>query len=1486
MPRHYLTNLGTGYSSLWRAKSSAPSPVDDTTICTFQKDTTGYVKVQPGTENTTVLASLPAAFDGYGWRFPQRKGGFAAGFWTFNVKLITGKYVPGNISVYVRLWKSPNADGSNAVAITDWLTLTTISSPTANTEYQVTEQVSLDRIDLNNEYLFAEFALGTTSACSSSQGCPVTFRCNESATSAIDTTDPDVYLPSSFTILSEGWLSGWQYRKSHVINSAEGAGTGYQVRIKAHYGSGTDSGEDVYLNGKCRTDFGDVRFTDDDGVTLLDYWMEKKVDGDYAVFWVKIADDLSSSNATIYIYYGKSDATTTSDGEATFPWLFDDFADYNVGDAPNTVDWETVGTSANDTITVQQDPADATKKCFRIVESGDGTSTALRGLLKDYRTGFALHFRTRQHVDETLYYNCFEDGTFIISVRYDETPKRHQWYNGSAWQEFTPQTPTISMDSWYDIIWKVLDTGTAKMVWNINETDYEGGFRATPTVGINKVEFNPFRLATQTLYIGGIGQDNRYIFARKFTYPEPSHGSWGSEESAGVESDSKDLSSKIVTVGHSSLSVASVLHVGKPVPLEAKLVYDSTPLANKPVTFYYYYDGQWNVIVTKYTNENGIASYTHGMRDDTQYKVVFSGNAEYESSEVIVDYRHVTPQDVHSQITISAVVSGSSNLRSSFAIQHITSIDLPSQFTLRKSASDALSSSFTLRHASSINVSSTLTPQHRATVTLSSSITLRKSESVSLPSTFTPLSSGFGALSSSVVLRKSSSQVLSSRFTLQKRASANLLELFTLQKVSLAVLSSQFTLHHAGTTTLSSWLTLRHLAIADLSSRLVPRVTSSVNLTSRLTLQHLGTSSLSSRFALRHYATKDLSKRFSLQKRATSNLRSTITLKHWASKDLSSSLSLRHLAITDLSSAFEVGQGYVDLSSRLSIGFISDSRALSSAFTICGFDSKDLPCSTTLRKTDVTELSSTFEIQQSAYVNYKASLTPKHYTSTTLPSVVTIRKSVFVSLPSTFTIRKFSEKALSSRLTLEHSASVTLSGRFTLRKTGSVSLLSALTLRHREEADLGSQFTLRRSSLKNLSSLFAIQHISSTTLSGQFTPRKASSSNILSKLTVQHKALTTLPSTLELRKTSTESLSASFTIRHTTSKDLSSTFTVGQGFSNLRSEFSIGFVSKWIQLSARVTLRHYASTTLSEAFTVQYSASTATSAQFTPQHTNASQLLSQFTLRKLTSTTLRSKFISSQQASTDYHGTVTLRHIAAMEICSRFISQSLTVSQLSSCFTLRHYTTNELRSILRPQHSASTQLKSQLMVQAPASLAISSSVTLRHTSSTSLSSRITLRHKATAALSSYFITQQLVTVSLSSSLIVQAPSFKRLPSQFTLRHSASISVRSEFTPQHSAAATISASFITQQATSTDVRSRFTVQQPASANLPSTLEVTWFEGSASLSASLLIPFVWGSVNLLSCIIIIPYKVRLYLKDYHKTKIELTDHHYVKVMLRDY
>ncbi|GAG54382.1 unnamed protein product, partial [marine sediment metagenome] len=269
-----------------------------------------------------------------------------------------------------------------------------------------------------------------------------------------------------------------------------------------------------------------------DGVTELDYFIEEKVDGDYAIFWVEIdAIPVDPDAATIYLYYGKADAITTSDGEATFPWLFDDFNDYSIDDTPNLTDWETEGTGVGNTITVQADPADATKKCFRIQESGDTTLTILRGLLKDYRLSFAFYFRLRPTIIRLLYFGGTEDGTIIVYVRRDEVSGRFQWQGfGGAYQEFAPQY-SAPINTWFEITQKVMDVGETYMQLYSNGTDYIGGFRNTPVSGINNFRFLSTPTGANTFYVGGVGQDKRYIFARKFVTPEPAHGAWGAEES-------------------------------------------------------------------------------------------------------------------------------------------------------------------------------------------------------------------------------------------------------------------------------------------------------------------------------------------------------------------------------------------------------------------------------------------------------------------------------------------------------------------------------------------------------------------------------------------------------------------------------------------------------------------------------------------------------------------------------------------------------------------------------------------------------------------------------------------------------------------------------------------------------------------------------------------------------------------------------------------
>jgi hypothetical protein len=63
-------------------------------------------------------------------------------------------------------------------------------------------------------------------------------------------------------------------------------------------------------------------------------------------------------------------------------------------------------------------------------------------------------------------------------------------------------------------------------------TDYTGGIWNTPTSGVNETTWVMSGGAASTIYyyIGGQGNNSRYIFTRKFVNPDPEFTVWGSEE--------------------------------------------------------------------------------------------------------------------------------------------------------------------------------------------------------------------------------------------------------------------------------------------------------------------------------------------------------------------------------------------------------------------------------------------------------------------------------------------------------------------------------------------------------------------------------------------------------------------------------------------------------------------------------------------------------------------------------------------------------------------------------------------------------------------------------------------------------------------------------------------------------------------------------------------------------------------------------------------
>jgi hypothetical protein len=454
------------------------------------------------------------------------------------------------------------------------------------------------------------------------------------------------------------WLEGWMYRKSHVINPASDAGTNYQVRIVAHYGSGTDSGADVYLNGKCRSDFGDVRFTRSDGVTLLDYWMQEKVDGDYAVFWVEVADDLSTNPVTIYIYYGNATATTTSNGDNTFIF-FDDFE-------VDLSKWTVTGTVGLST--------DYAYQGSKSVKIGTGSTNISRNPnLSNIAHGVKYYDRMtakkEKHVMKATtateaYEGVDEDqSTGYYIYRIGATNYVSNVSRSVGWHSFEiRQTPTKT----YFVIDGVVQSNTGS-----------GGTVTAQALG------SWWSANNEVSYF-----DCSYI--RKFVDPEPSHGSWGSEETAVIER-AVNVSNESVnpTSGFEGDGVtyqATVLDsAGEPLPSSfvADLVMDSivlvndkaftsdvynpsnglltlqftvpnvlgtrtvrlealltdnagNPLGGKTLTFKHKFSSEssWTTDGTQVTGSDGKASLTIDVetREYCDFRVEFAGDSTYEAS--------------------------------------------------------------------------------------------------------------------------------------------------------------------------------------------------------------------------------------------------------------------------------------------------------------------------------------------------------------------------------------------------------------------------------------------------------------------------------------------------------------------------------------------------------------------------------------------------------------------------------------------------------------------------------------------------------------------------------------------------------------------------------------------------------------------------------------------------------------------------------------
>ena len=316
------------------------------------------------------------------------------------------------------------------------------------------------------------------------------------------------------------WLTGWSYRKSCTIRgSSAGAVTNYQIKIVVHYGSGTDSGQNVYLNGKCRSDFGDVRFTDSDGTTLLSYWIEELVSSNYAIFWVKVPSiPAYPSTKTIYIYYGKSSATSISNGDATFS-LFENFDDLPNGSDPSG--WTDYNSKWE-------------------VENGVYRSSVYSGAASDWNkcavsTGFrvtnhAVHLKVKRNAEGTIpnFYIFVRssglDGDlsnsvsgYAITLHGGNDELQIRKYSSGSWSLLNKVAQTYGLVL-YKVVVKVYSSTIRAICDSVSVSASDSTFSSG---------YLAFTKHNLDCWIDD-------LFVRKYVDPEPSITAWGSEESAAI----------------------------------------------------------------------------------------------------------------------------------------------------------------------------------------------------------------------------------------------------------------------------------------------------------------------------------------------------------------------------------------------------------------------------------------------------------------------------------------------------------------------------------------------------------------------------------------------------------------------------------------------------------------------------------------------------------------------------------------------------------------------------------------------------------------------------------------------------------------------------------------------------------------------------------------------------------------------------------------
>ena len=323
-----------------------------------------------------------------------------------------------------------------------------------------------------------------------------------------------------------GWLSGWSWAKEISLTGQTGAGTLYQVELDI----GDSAGGDFHLEGNCTNFPQDIEVTDNDGTTILDFLIED-ITADPLKMWVEVADDLGS-NQSIWVYYGKSGATTNSNIDTTFPFG-DEFPGSSLDTSKWNTDWEYQSGSAS---------VSGGKVYLNCDTSGGfaimGKTALPTGNFEIRTVGYKLILKPKSTYD-------FEPIAVFTGNTQMQTYGLHNAGNGyyTEWDEAggvtrlyritgTTQTQIGSSDS------RTMNAATVyEQYLRLNGDDVEWDINGVSEQDVTDTTYrNAVYPHFQTYAPSSTGNmvEIDTVFVRKYNSPEPAFASAGAEQSAPV----------------------------------------------------------------------------------------------------------------------------------------------------------------------------------------------------------------------------------------------------------------------------------------------------------------------------------------------------------------------------------------------------------------------------------------------------------------------------------------------------------------------------------------------------------------------------------------------------------------------------------------------------------------------------------------------------------------------------------------------------------------------------------------------------------------------------------------------------------------------------------------------------------------------------------------------------------------------------------------